>query len=285
MKVIGVLVAMLALVSTSIPAAASDTPTYPSISWNELMVTGPHDGGRIQLEAEFLLNSDLEFFTTFEEDPANIAALSVQFYRPGTKADAGPDGTIPELVSNGGELVWEQSPPLPIHMGRIWTIKELLTPPVGSTWARVRGLFKLGYLDTSHDQWFELGKLSEPTGANQNPTVDTPAVSPAKVTTATKMIAVTAVAADPDGDELSYTWYVDGAPVAGPAANLNGIELDRLELGEYTVRVEVDDGRSGTAAAEARIQRRQREERTTGSQAHRAHPPYRPPGPERPEVT
>ncbi len=276
---------MLALVLTSTQGAYSDGPNYPSISFDEFLeLTGPYDGGRIQIEAEFVMAADAEFFTTFESDPTNIAAIVVDFYRPGTKADAGTGGTIPELVATGGVVVWEASPPLPIHIGRIWTLKELLTPPAGSTQAQVSGLFSLGYLDSSAKQWFDLGALTPSTGANQNPTVDTPAISPATVTTATKMIAVTVIAADPDGDELSYTWYVNGAPVAGPTPNLNGIEIPGLELGEYTVRVKVEDGKGDPATAETmfKVGKETNEPPEVDLSGRSCDPP---PGSEGPEVT
>lgn len=74
---------------------------------------------------------------------------------------------------------------------------------------------------------------------NQPPTVRVSITSQ----TATR-IELLAQAADPDGDALSYTWYVDGSQTQ---ATNPDVFWNNPPPGQHTVRVVVSDGRGGTA--------------------------------------
>ncbi len=58
-------------------------------------------------------------------------------------------------------------------------------------------------------------------------------------------------AQDPDGDLLSYAWYIDGRPQAGRESRFTFLGT---ELGAHTLRIAVTDGRGGEAAQEIAIQ-------------------------------
>jgi PKD domain len=60
-------------------------------------------------------------------------------------------------------------------------------------------------------------------------------------------VAVTATAADPDGDSLNYSWTSSGGRIVGQGANVQ-FDSAGAEPGEFTVRVEVSDGRGGVAS-------------------------------------
>ncbi|MFN2415413.1 MAG: PKD domain-containing protein, partial [Pyrinomonadaceae bacterium] len=66
------------------------------------------------------------------------------------------------------------------------------------------------------------------------------------------MVRLTAEAADPDGDRLLYTYLTDGGKLNGdgPATTL---DLKGVAPGLYTVTVEVDDGRGGTASDTTKV--------------------------------
>jgi hypothetical protein len=60
-------------------------------------------------------------------------------------------------------------------------------------------------------------------------------------------VALSASAADPNGDPLLYTWKSSGGQITGQGA---GVQFDTtgLEPGDYTVTVEVNDGHDGAAS-------------------------------------
>jgi len=81
-------------------------------------------------------------------------------------------------------------------------------------------------------------------GPNQNPTVISVTAEPASLAPG-QSATITVEASDPDGDVLSYSWYVSGGKISG-----NGNKA--TFLADYTagtayVDVEVNDGRGGVA--------------------------------------
>ena len=59
-------------------------------------------------------------------------------------------------------------------------------------------------------------------------------------------VALTATASDPNGDTLLYSWKTSGGRINGQGVNTQ-FDAAGLEPGEYTVSVEVDDGRGASA--------------------------------------
>jgi len=57
-----------------------------------------------------------------------------------------------------------------------------------------------------------------------------------------EQIEFTAEASDPDGDELTYSWFVDDEEQPDTGSNMSTI----LTLGDYNVTVKVSDGKGGT---------------------------------------
>jgi len=241
MKLSKVLFPLLSLVLILTLGAYADTRGGLQIDIYNVKVTGPYNG-EIHVQGEFRVNWESGFTV---DDPLNHIIVYCIFQSGST--------SLP-----GEEVLWEEKRPLPIHKGRIWTFAKSLTPPPTSTDVVVIAQVQLLYPEPQglaiwwvYDKWYNLSVI-EPTGENQNPTVDKPVYTPTKVTTATK-VTLTAQGSDPDDDELTYSWYVDGGLVAGPTPKLNGIELSGLGPGEYIVRVKVDDGKGGTAQAEVKI--------------------------------
>ena len=60
-------------------------------------------------------------------------------------------------------------------------------------------------------------------------------------------VAVTATAADPDNDPLTYTWSASGGRVDGTGPQVRWLSAGTA-AGSYTVTVQVDDGRGGSAS-------------------------------------
>jgi len=58
------------------------------------------------------------------------------------------------------------------------------------------------------------------------------------------IVLVTSLSTDPDGDPLTFSWYVDGNYYAG-ASTAEGIVLEEMEAGEHTVKLVVEDGMGG----------------------------------------
>jgi hypothetical protein len=56
-------------------------------------------------------------------------------------------------------------------------------------------------------------------------------------------IVVASTSSDPDGDMLTYSWYVDGVSRFGNSPNWEWVDA---EAGEYIVTLEIDDGRGGS---------------------------------------
>ncbi len=59
-------------------------------------------------------------------------------------------------------------------------------------------------------------------------------------------VRITAVASDPDGDPLTYSWRASGGQIIGSGAEVQ-LDTSGLAAGRYTVTGRVDDGRSGAA--------------------------------------
>ncbi|MBO0724181.1 MAG: PKD domain-containing protein [Blastocatellia bacterium] len=60
-------------------------------------------------------------------------------------------------------------------------------------------------------------------------------------------VELTATASDPNGDPLAYSWKSSGGSVIGQGANTQ-LDTRGLEPGNYTVTVDVNDGRGGVAS-------------------------------------
>ena len=65
-------------------------------------------------------------------------------------------------------------------------------------------------------------------------------------------VAVTATAADPDNDPLTYTWTSTGGRVDGTGAQVRWLSAGTA-VGTYTITAHVDDGRGGAASCSADI--------------------------------
>ena len=87
--------------------------------------------------------------------------------------------------------------------------------------------------------------------ANRSPTV-TASCDPCEIHRDGE-VALTATASDPDGDELAYAWSAAAGSFseAADAATTRWTAPD--EVGPVTIRVEVSDGRGGTASAEVTV--------------------------------
>ena len=90
------------------------------------------------------------------------------------------------------------------------------------------------------------GGTSPPGGENQAPTV-TLSMSPENPTIENP-ITFTATASDPDGDPLTYEWYLDGVR---QDASASSVEWSEPIAGDYAILVKVSDGKGGTAEASA----------------------------------
>lgn len=157
---------------------------------------------------------------------------------------------------------------VPVYTGKVLADASNSLPMDGSfDWRQgwrveIKGIFKPApscQIIASHgDSAKNLGPWSNtpPPSGNQTPSVrllfgqnDAP-----KRTTDTfytdAPIVVLADASDPDGDELSYEWFLNGEPQPVNAATVDWAEP---VAGRYTFRVQVSDGRGGVADASATI--------------------------------
>jgi hypothetical protein len=64
-------------------------------------------------------------------------------------------------------------------------------------------------------------------------------------------VPIDCAASDPDGDELSYSWSVDGGTITGEGAV--GDWITSRKYGVYTITVTVSDGRGGQDTASLEI--------------------------------
>lgn len=86
------------------------------------------------------------------------------------------------------------------------------------------------------------GAALPPGGENHNPMVEL-SLSPENPTIENP-ITFTANASDPDGDELTYEWFLNGVRQSASAAS---VEWSKPVVGDYTLLVKVSDGKGGTA--------------------------------------
>jgi len=77
---------------------------------------------------------------------------------------------------------------------------------------------------------------------NQPPVVDSLTSQWRQVKTAMP-VPIDCAARDPDGDELSYSWSVDGGDITGDGAVGDWVTPE--DYGTYTITVTVTDGRGG----------------------------------------
>ena len=78
--------------------------------------------------------------------------------------------------------------------------------------------------------------------ANEHPIADF-AIAPEEPTTE-DIVLITSLSTDPDGDPLTYSWYVDGEYYA-QASNSDGIVCENLEPGKHDIKLVVEDGWGG----------------------------------------
>jgi hypothetical protein len=64
-------------------------------------------------------------------------------------------------------------------------------------------------------------------------------------------VPVECAASDPDGDEMSYVWSVDGGEITGEGAVGDWFTPDDRDT--YTITVTVSDGRGGQATKSLQI--------------------------------
>jgi hypothetical protein len=88
--------------------------------------------------------------------------------------------------------------------------------------------------------------------ANQPPVIDSLTCQWWQVKTSMS-VPVECAARDPDGDELSYVWSVDGVTISGDG--VVGDWFTPEDRGTYTITVTVSDGNGGqdTASLEIRV--------------------------------
>ena len=88
-----------------------------------------------------------------------------------------------------------------------------------------------------------------PPPVNKAPTINYIAVQQEVVASSTT--EVRCVAADPEGDTLSYSWSADGGKISGEASTVNWTAPETK--GKYTIRAVVSDGKGGTTTESVNI--------------------------------
>ena len=88
------------------------------------------------------------------------------------------------------------------------------------------------------------------TKANQPPTITSLVAVPTSLAPGGSSV-VTCVAADPDGDVLSYTWTFTGGSMSGTGDTITWVAPSTANT--YTVRVSVNDGKGGVANSSVAI--------------------------------
>ena len=86
--------------------------------------------------------------------------------------------------------------------------------------------------------------------ANQPPTITSLVAVPTSVTPGASSV-VTCIAADPEGDSLSYTWTFTGGAQSGTGDTITWVAPSAANT--YTVRVSVNDGKGGVANSSVAI--------------------------------
>jgi outer membrane protein OmpA-like peptidoglycan-associated protein len=67
-----------------------------------------------------------------------------------------------------------------------------------------------------------------------------------------ELVLVTAIASDPDGDPLTYSWNISAGKIVGSGASVH-LDTTGLSSGQYVVTGSVSDGRGGTADCTADV--------------------------------
>lgn len=227
-----VIVGVVALLIVAGVAAPSQGQTSEIQVWQDAGHTQPiASGAHIALpysEAGAEFKSSLHVFVLVTNSALDDPNEPVIFY-----VDQGPG--MWELVSNPHEY---SGPGL-----ENWFSAPL--PPASSTpqSAQVRITYPARNLEFSFTVDFTGGGAPPPPpGENQAPSVSlsfTPAI-----VTPNDILRVHAAASDPDGDALTYTWYLNGSKQT--SATSDSVRIDNPPLGTYNIRVVVSDGKGGT---------------------------------------
>lgn len=87
---------------------------------------------------------------------------------------------------------------------------------------------------------------SSASGPNSNPIITSLSADPARGSVG-RIVTLTVVAEDPDGDELSYEWFMTAGDVYGEGPVVSYV-VTYCCVGINSVTVTVKDGRGGTAS-------------------------------------
>jgi len=267
MKLSKVLFPLFSLILALTLATYADA--RPSIYLQSIEVSGPYNG-KIRITGGVTVQNVGELKGYQCPPDGDEMWVSVRFMEPGEPRGMWPvhydtfSNDLTRYWKGSQQLTWAEELGYRVKglrlstwrgikpgTGRIFTFTQNVEPPFG-----LRGKMRIVAIleqSTPGDSprvgkyfWdttdvYEVEQLT-PTGANQRPTV-TLAYDPVNPTTKDTVLFA-ATASDPDGDPLTYKWYLDGK-------NLNisagGMKVSNLGPVEHTVKVMVSDDRGGTA--------------------------------------